>query len=97
MQMALKVLNDELQQPLNYHLQFLTTYLNAAELNGFLVSIGLDKTWETQSELDEQKAKIKEHQKEFAEKLQKSWNYNEVEKSFYNTANGMLKDVENYK
>lgn len=97
MQTALKVLNDELQQPLNYHLQFLTTYLNTAELKKFLHSVDLDKGYKTIEELEQQKAKVKEHQKEFVEKLQKSWSYNEVEKSFYNTANGLLKDVENYK
>jgi hypothetical protein len=97
MKIALKVLNNDIQKPLNYHLQFLTTYLNTSELNKFLISVGLDKDWKTQEELDDQKAKIKEHQKEFVEKLQKSWIYDEVEKSFYNTANGILKDVENYK
>jgi hypothetical protein len=39
---------------------------------------------------------LQENEKDMLEKLQKPWSYENVEKSFYNSANDILKDVENY-
>lgn len=94
---ALKVLREELQQPLEYNLTFLVSYIETAELTGYLKSIGLEKSWTNQEELDRQNEIIKEHQKEFIEKLKTNWDFETVEKNFYNEANQMLKDVDNYK
>ncbi len=94
---ALKVLKDEIEQPLEYNLQFLVTYINTAETLDFAKSIGINKVWMNQEEYDKQLETIKEHQKEFIEKLKTVWDFETVEKNFYNTANELLKDVNNYK
>jgi len=95
MQLAIKKTSDDLKLPLNYHLQFLHTDLNNIELGIYLKSIGL-KNWNSEVELLENQTIIKDHQKQMIEKLQNSWSFDTVEKSFYKTANTFLKDVNNY-
>ena len=90
--MAIKKSNDDLKMPLNGHLQYLTISLNNIENVKYFKSIGIDfDSYKNENEI------IKLHQKQIIEKLQKCWNLETVEKSFYNFANDFLKDVENYK
>ena len=42
------------------------------------------------------KSKATKEQKEFIEKIKKNWTKEQVEKSFYNSANDLLKEIENY-
>lgn len=39
---------------------------------------------------------LQDNEKDLLAKLEKPWSYENVEKSFYNSANDILKDVENY-
>jgi len=95
MKMAIKKTNDDLKLPLNYHLEFLQMELNNKELHDYFISIGL-KDWKTQTDLQDNKFFINKHQKEMIEKVKKSWSFTEVEKSFYNTVNQTIRNIENY-
>lgn len=91
MKLSIKKVNDDLKQPLNFQLQVLNQTLNNNEKINYFKSIGIDFL-----SLDLQNEIISENQKEIIEKLNKSWNYEIVEKSFHNTANEFINDVENY-
>ena len=94
-EMAIKILKEDISKPLNYNLQLLQMDLNNTELSNYFKSIGL-KDWNNEVELNDNKNIKKENQKEMIDKIQKSWNLEEVEKAFYKTANQIIKDVTNY-
>lgn len=96
---SVKEINKELKLPLSFHIEMLTNELNNYELYNFFESIGLDmeNNYLSKSKKGiEQSEIIKEKHNEIISKLQKSWNIEEVEKSFYNSANDLLKEIENY-
>lgn len=88
---AIKALQKELKHPLNYQLEFLTKDLNHNEFITYLKSknLNFDKVI-----ID--KSPIKGIEEEVLTKLKQEWSYDIVEKSFYNSANDILKEVENY-
>lgn len=88
---AIKALQKELKQPLNYQLQFLTKDLNHNEFINYLKSEGLQF-----ENVIIDKSPIEQKQKEVLTKLKTEWSFEVVEKSFYNSANDILKEVENY-
>lgn len=88
---AIKALQKELKQPLNYQLQFLTKDLNHNEFIKYLKSEGINF-----ENVILDKEPIEEKQKEVLTKLKTEWSFEVVEKSFYNSANDILKEVENY-
>jgi len=92
-QSSIKKINDDLKQPLNYHLQFLKKELNNIQINDYLKSINVDTNFFSNKD---NSGVIKANEKEIIEAINKSWDLNSVEKSFYNTANTFLKDVNNY-
>jgi hypothetical protein len=92
-QSSIKKINDDLKQPLNYHLQFLKMELNNIQINDYLKSINVDTNFFSNKD---NSGVIKANEKEIIEAINKSWDLNSVEKSFYNTANTFLKDVNNY-
>lgn len=89
--MAIKNINSQLRLPMSHHLQMLELSMNSVEQNNFLTSIGIDM-----KSHDFQRDVISNHQNEILEKLGKAWKYEAIEKSFYNTANEMLKETNNY-
>lgn len=79
---ALVALKDDLKNTLEYNITFLQQELNQRAVNNYL----------------EQNKTIKpETQKVFEKKLLESWSLENVEKSFYNTANEIIKNIDFYK
>ena len=93
---AVTSLKNELKKPLDYQLQILTMQLNSNEMINYLKTIKVlnEIDGKVLSEID--KINLKKNEKEIIEKLTNSWTNENVEKSFYNTANDLLKDIENY-
>jgi hypothetical protein len=93
--LSIKLIGKDLKQPLDYHLQMLKMELNTLEFTNFTESLGI-KDWKNEAELNERDKIVFNNQKEMIEKLNKSWGYEDVEKSFYKTANQFLTETENY-
>ena len=79
---ALIALKDDLKNPIEYNITFLQQELNQRAVNDYL---------------DQNKSITPENQKEFEKKLLESWSLENVEKSFYNTANEIIKNIDFYK
>ena len=94
MKTAIKSIDSILKTPLSHHTEFLRMELNHKDFLDYLESLGIETdhfNYENNNDLI-----LTENQKEVTEKLNKFWNYDKVEKSFYNSANEFLKDVNNY-
>ena len=89
---AIRKASDELKLPLYGEIEFLKITLNNVDLRNFLDSINFKYDIPVKTE----EIELKGHEKYILEKLKQSWSYENVEKSFYNTANDLLKDIENY-
>jgi hypothetical protein len=79
---ALIALKDDLKNPLEYNIIFLQQELNQRTVNDFI---------------KQNKSITRENEKELQEKLLESWSLENVEKSFYNTANEIIKNIDFYK
>jgi hypothetical protein len=95
---SIKIVADILKEPLDYHLQMFQANLNQKGIDSYLQSLGfnldhLDHSKERQEANDKI---LKENQKEIIEKMKVNWTYQNVSKSFYNTANEFLQDTDNY-
>jgi hypothetical protein len=95
---SIKIAADILKEPLDYHLQMFQKNLNQKGIDNYLQSLGLNM-----DHLDHSKEKqetndkiLKENQKEIIKKMQTNWTYDNVSKSFYNTANEFLHKTDNY-
>lgn len=93
MKFAIKDVNTILSQPLENHLHHLTDSLNRKTEIEYLKNIGFKLDNITN---DTDYSLLKDNQKEIVVQLKKSWSYDNVSKSFYNTANDLLKDINNY-
>ena len=89
--MAIKGLQSELKRPLEYHLEMLTKELNNIELINYFESKGIDLS----NGYCDKKVNAADNQ-DLINKLKSEWSFEIVEKSFYNSANDLLKNVENY-
>ncbi len=88
---AIAVINIALERPLSHSLDMLTKNLNNQELNNYLESLGFNfESLEDEPEL------IKHNQKEIIEKIKSNWTQQKVTKSFCNTINEFIKNVNNY-
>lgn len=94
-QSSIKCVGDILKEPLDYHVQMFQMNLNNQDINNYLESIGINTDMFDFSKNDNEKI-LNDNEKEIALKLKQFWNYEKVEKSFYNTANQFLKETENY-
>lgn len=92
--LAIKQTSDILKEPLSYHLEIFKTNLNNKEIENYLLSLNFNLDhFDLKS--DNEKL-LKASEKEIVEKLKKEWLFENVEKSFYNSANDFLKEPENY-
>jgi len=89
---ALKSLKNDLETPLSHQIEFLQLTLNRIDDVNYLKSIGVDLDNENFSKIEELNGK----EKEFLEKLKTNWTYEKVHKSFMNSANDFLQDINNY-
>ena len=97
MEVALKKIDDELKRPLNYQTQILHKTLNNVEFDTYLKSIGLNVNFITTKEEEKKNNEIIfKEQKEISKKFIKDWSFEVVEKSFYKTANELIKNVNYY-
>lgn len=105
MELALKKIDDELKRPLNYQTQILHKTLNHVEFDAYLKSIGINSNFirrdGKQSKENESIEKnndeiLTENQKEISKNFIKDWSLEVVEKSFYKTANELIKNVNYY-
>lgn len=88
---AIASLRSVLEKPISDQLEFLTMNLNQTELNNYFKSIGMNfNVMEDNSEI------IKSNENEMIEKIKNNWTKQKVTKSFNNTVNEFIKDVNNY-
>lgn len=92
---AISQANGILKEPLNYHLEVLKTNLNSNTIQNYFLSLGLDLDHLNHSKNDNETI-LKSNQIEMIEIIKKQYSFESIEKSFYNTANDLLKETENY-
>jgi hypothetical protein len=96
MKMAVKSIDGILKTPISHHIEFLRIELNHKDFSDYLESLGIE-TDHLNHKKNNNDLILTKNQKEIKDKLLKFWNYDKVEKSFYNSANEFLKDLNNYK
>lgn len=87
--------SDILNFSLNEHIEMLRRHLNKNDFDEYLSTLGLTETFIGEDE-ESNLAILTKNQNEIVTKLNKFWNFEKVKKSFYNTANQFLKDIDNY-
>lgn len=92
---AISQTNGILKEPLNYHLEVLKTNLNSNTIQNYLLSLGLDFNHLNHGKNNNETI-LKSNQIEMIEIIKKQYSFESIEKSFYNTANDLLKETENY-
>jgi len=97
MKISISKAKDILNTPLSHHIEFLRGTINEIDDREYLTSLGINLENYTDSQDEEINKIITENQKEMIDNFCKFWTYEKVEKSFFNTANEFLKDVNNYK
>jgi hypothetical protein len=95
MKMAIKSIDSILKTPIAHHTEFLRLELNHKDFLDYVESLGIETDHLNHKENNNDLI-LTENQKEVQDKLTKFWNYDKVEKSFYNSANEFLKDLNNY-
>ena len=95
MKMAVKKIDSVLKTPISHHTEFLRMELNNKDFLEYIESLGIETDHLNHKE-NKNDLILNDNQKEIQDKLLNFWNYNKVEKSFYNTANEFLKDINNY-
>jgi hypothetical protein len=95
MKMAIKSIDSILKTPISNHTEFLRLELNHKDFLEYVESLGIETDHLNHKENNNDLI-LTENQKEVQDKLTKFWNYDKVEKSFYNSANEFLKDINNY-
>lgn len=95
MKIAIKSIDSILKTPISNHTEFLRMELNHKDFLEYAESLGIE-TDHLNHKANNNDLILNDNQKEIAEKLTKFWNYDKVEKSFYNTANEFLQDINNY-
>lgn len=86
--LAIKNTADILKEPLDFHLKMLQKNINDKEFLNYLDLLKISNSNVEQ--------KIKENEKDFLDKLNKKYNFENVSKSFFNTANDFLNETDNY-
>ena len=98
MDLALKKVDDDLKHSLTYHLTILQTAFNQTQYNNYLESLGIVTDFLCTKEQSANNEKIMIQNAEAIQKnFLKSWTYEQIEKSFYNSTNDFIKNIENYK
>jgi hypothetical protein len=95
MKMAIKSIDSILKTPIAHHTEFLRLELNHKDFLDYVESLGIETDHLNHKENNNDLI-LTENQKEVQDKLLNFWNYDKVEKSFYNSANEFLKDLNNY-
>lgn len=95
---CIKIVSDIVKEPLEYHLQMFHANLNNKGTENYLLSIGynLELLEHSPEKREANESILKAKEKEIIEKLKENWTFENVQKSFYNTANDLLKDINNY-
>jgi len=83
---------SQLSEPMGYHLQIFKQSLESVDKINFFKSKGFDMEFGSNDDLD----KIKANEKDLINKLLLTWPLEKVEKSVYNTANDLIKNIDNY-
>jgi hypothetical protein len=95
MKMAIKSIDSILKTPIAHHTEFLRLELNHKDFLDYAESLGIETDHLNHKENNNDLILTK-NQKEVQDKLLNFWNFDKVEKSFYNSANEFLKDLNNY-
>jgi len=95
MKMAIKSIDSILKTPITHHTEFLRMELNHKDFLEYMEGLGIETDHLTHKENNNDLI-LTDNQKEVQDKLLNFWNYDKVEKSFYNSANEFLKDINNY-
>jgi len=84
-----------LNYSLNEHIEMLRRHINKNDFDEYLETLGLSANFTGEDEESNLEILTK-NQNEVITKLNKFWNFETVSKSFYNTANEFLQDIDNY-
>lgn len=96
MKMAIKSIDSILKVPISHHTEFLRMELNNKDFLDYVENLGIETDHLNHKENNNDLI-LFNNKKEVQEKLLKFWDYEKIEKSFYNTANEFLQDINNYK
>lgn len=88
---AIASLRTVLEKPIDHQLEFLTMNLNQQDLNNYLKDLGFNF-----DSLESEPEKIKANEKGMIEKIKGNWTKEKVTKSFCNTVNEFIKNINNY-
>ena len=97
---SIKKVNEILCESLENHLEKLKIALNDKEIINYFNSLGIkeyDGKIETIEDLEKNKELVSTNQQEIIKKLNSSYEFKSVEKSFNRTIYEMLMDLNNYK
>lgn len=80
---------------LDEHIEMLRRSLNKNDFDQYLATLGLSEkfTWDDK---ENNLAILTKNQNEILDKIKKFWDFEKVKKSFHNTANEFLQNVNNY-
>ncbi len=92
MKLAISETSRMLKMTIPEHIKILERTLNMQTSLSFLKGKGID----FENLIKDETETINANKQELIDHFSKSWTYENVEKSFYRTANDFLKDVENY-
>ena len=93
---AIKNLGIALGQPLDYHIENIRLELNNVQDMAYFKDLGLDFKVDNKESRLAMDQILKDKEQEIIKKIPNYWKYDVVSKSFYNTANSFIKDVDNY-
>jgi hypothetical protein len=90
---SIAIVNSILKEPIEVKIKTIEINLNLQDKYNYFSTLGFDLHLISETDTD----KITLNQKEMIKKLETNWSFENVNKSFYNTANDFLKDLTNYK
>ena len=93
---AIKNLGVALGQPLDYHIENIRLELNNVQDMAYFKDLGLDFEVDNKESRLAMDQILKDKEQEIIKKIPNYWKYDVVSKSFYNTANSFIKDIDNY-
>lgn len=95
--LARKWVQMDLSIDLSSHIEQLTFELNNNELKKLMQNKGIDFELVNDKETKDKNAEIiKQHEKEFIDKILARWEYEDVKKSFEKTVNEIITNIDNY-
>jgi hypothetical protein len=93
---SIKSIAANLTEPLSYHIEMLRLQINNTKDRNYFAELGINLNEDTKESRQLQKIILEDNQQEVIKKISSIWTFDKVKTSFYNTANDLLKDLNNY-